>query len=165
MTLVLEIGRQQLDVTASGEPWDMIRDALIREVTFGGTTCPTEQVCRLMASFLQDRRSGLPHGGVHHLQGRESDFRHSIVFQKTSITLGTQELEVFLRMSLERLRLCCGIQCTDSLHPNGPRQRRKLFTAALQLLRFAIGIETVCCENEAQRGITCRFSGLKMDTF
>ena len=29
----------------------------------------------------QDRRSGLPHGGVHHLQGRESDFRHSIVFQ------------------------------------------------------------------------------------
>jgi len=36
---VLEIGRQQLDVTASGElSWDMIRDALIREVTFGGTT-------------------------------------------------------------------------------------------------------------------------------
>ena len=51
---VLEIGRQQLDVTASGElSWDMIRDALIREVTFGGTTCPTEEVCRLMASFLQ----------------------------------------------------------------------------------------------------------------
>ena len=49
---------------------------------------------------------------------------------KTSITLGTQELEVFLRISLERLRLCCGIQCTDSLHPNGPRQRRKLFTAS-----------------------------------
>ena len=56
-------------------------------------------------------------------------------------------------MSRERLRLCCGIQCTDSLHPNGPRQRRKLFTAALKLLRFAIGIETVCCENEAQRAL------------
>ena len=43
---------------------------------------------------------------------------------KTSITSGSksvQELEVFLCMSLERLRLCCGIQCTDSLHPNGPR--------------------------------------------
>ena len=53
-------------------------------------------------------------------------------------------------MSLERLRLCCGIQCTDSLHPNGPRQRQKLFTAALKLLWFAIGIETVRCENEAQ---------------
>ena len=37
---VLDIGRQQLGVTASGElSWDMIRDALIREVTFGGTTC------------------------------------------------------------------------------------------------------------------------------
>ena len=51
---VLEIGRQQLGVTASGElSWDMIRDALIREVTFGGTTCPTEEVCCLMAAFLQ----------------------------------------------------------------------------------------------------------------
>ena len=56
-------------------------------------------------------------------------------------------------MSRERLRLCCGIQCTDSLHPNGPRQRQKLFTAALKLLWFAIGIETVQCENEAQRAL------------
>ena len=56
-------------------------------------------------------------------------------------------------MPRERLSLCCGIQCTDSLHPNGPRQRRKLFTAALKLLRFAIGIETVCCENEEQRAL------------
>ena len=60
---------------------------------------------------------------------------------------------MFLRMSRERLRLCCGIQCTDSLHPNGPRQRQKLFTAALKLLWFAIGIETVRCENEAQRAL------------
>ena len=68
-------------------------------------------------------------------------------------TKSAQELEVFLRMPRERLRLCCRIQCTDSLHPNGPRQRRKLFTAALKLLRFAIGIETVCCENEEQRAL------------
>eukprot|EP00434_Breviolum_minutum_P040591 symbB.v1.2.036070.t1/scaffold5007.1/size31858/2 len=52
-------------------------------------------------------------------------------------------------MSRERLRL----QCTDSLHPNGPRQRQKLCTAALKLLWFAIGIETVQCENEAQRAL------------
>ena len=32
----------------------------------------------------------------------------------------------------------------------GSRQRQKLFTAALKLLWFAIGIETVRCENEAQ---------------
>ena len=51
---VLEIGRQQLGVTASGElSRDMIRDALIREVTIGGNTCPAEEVCRLMVSFLQ----------------------------------------------------------------------------------------------------------------
>ena len=51
---VLAIGRQQLGVTARGElSWDMVRDALIREVTFGGTTCPTEEVCCLMAAFLQ----------------------------------------------------------------------------------------------------------------
>ena len=68
-------------------------------------------------------------------------------------TKSAQELEVFLCMSRERLRLCCGIQCAESLHPNGPRQRRKLFTAALKLLRFAIGIETVCCENEEQRAL------------
>ena len=48
------IGIQQLGVTASGElSWDMIRDALIRGVTIGGNTCPTEEVGRLMVSFLQ----------------------------------------------------------------------------------------------------------------
>ena len=77
---------------------------------------------------------------------------HSMVFH-IGDTKSAQELEVFLRMPRERLRLCCGIKCTDSLHSNGPRQRRKLFTAALKLLRFAIGIETVCCENEEQRAL------------
>ena len=115
-----------------------------------------EQLARTCCRAALDRRSGLPYGGVHHLQGSESDFRHSMVFQNIyhiGDTKSAQELEVFLRMSRERLRLCCGIQCTDSLHPNGPLQRRKLFTAALKLLRFAIGIETVCCENEAQRAL------------
>ena len=46
---VLAIGVQQLGVTSSGEiSWDMVRDALIQS-----TTCPTEEVCRLMAEFLQ----------------------------------------------------------------------------------------------------------------
>ena len=103
-----------------------------------------------------EMRPRLPYGDVHHLQGQESDFQHSMVFQNIyhiGDTKSAQELEVFLRMPRERLRLCCGIQCTDSLHPNGPRQRRKLFTAALKLLWFAIGIETVCCENEEQRAL------------
>ena len=328
---VLSIGVQQLGVTAIGEiSWDMVRDALIREVTFGGTTCPTEEVCRLMAEFLQrlplprlvhfldmilpqmvpvqspcqsrrrrfvssyriaernawgewdveytlnatklfwsrsgimhvaiawdhkpllllatallpnrttdsfEREAGppydkqriqmglrsgntvlicfrsgvghfqsvlialaadlhtnkpwqgqhkfwkyvspirtyfawlperlartycsaaldkcpdLPYGEVHHLQGSDADEKHSMVFQNIyhiGDTKSAQELEVFLRMSRERLRLCCGLQCTDRLHPNGPRQRQKLFHAALKLLWFAIGIETVRCENAAQ---------------
>ena len=249
---VLAIGVQQLGVTARGEiSWDMVRDALIREVAFGGTTCPTEEVCRLMAEFLQrlplprlvhfldmilpqmvpvqspcqsrrrrfassyriaernawgewdveytlnatklfwsrsgimhvaiawdhkpllllatalsrgkdstsfgntcrqfawlperlartycsaalDKCPDLPYGEVHHLQGSDADEKHSMVFQNIyhiGDTKSAQELEVFLRMSRERLRLCCGLQCTDRLHPNGPRQRQKLFHAALK---------------------------------
>ena len=112
-----------------------------------------DQLARTYCSAALDRRSDLPYGEVHHLQGSESDIRHSMVFQNIyhiGDTKSAQELEVFLRMSRERLRLCCGIQCTDSLHPN---QRQKLFTAALKLLWFAIGIETVQCENEAQRAL------------
>ena len=112
-----------------------------------------EQLARTYCSAALDRRSDLPYGEVHHLQGSEDDIRHSLVFQNIyhiGDTKSAQELEVFLRMSRERLRLCCGLQCTDSLHPNGPRQRQKLFHAALKLLWFAIGIETVHCENEAQ---------------
>ena len=89
-----------------------------------------------------------------HLQGREEDEKHSFVFQNIyhiGDTKSAQELEVFLRMSRERLRLCCGIQCTDRLHPNGPRQRQKLYTAALKLLWFAVGIDSVQCENTKVR--------------
>ena len=115
-----------------------------------------EQLARTYCSAALDRRPDLSYGEVHHLQGSESDLRHSMVFQNIyhiGDTKSAQELEVFLGMSRERLRLCCGIQCTDSLHPNGPRQRQKLFSAALKLLWFAIGIETVRCENEAQRAL------------
>ena len=65
---VLEIGRQQLGVTASGElTWDMIRDALIREITFRGNTCPTEEVCRLMAliALVSDLHTTKPWQGQH----------------------------------------------------------------------------------------------------
>ena len=83
-----------------------------------------EQLARTYCSAALERRTGLPYGEVHHLQGSESDFRHSMVFQNIyhiGDTKSAQELEVFLRMTRKRLKLCCGIQCTDSLHPNGPR--------------------------------------------
>ena len=36
------------------------------------------------------------------------------------------------------LRLGCGIQCTEPMNPLEPKQRPKLFAAAMRLLRFAI---------------------------
>ena len=114
-------------------------------------------VAETVGSYLRPCSLGnAPLSPLWRREGQESDFQHSMVFQNIyhiGDTKSAQELEVFLRMPRERLRLCCGIQCTDSLHPNGPRQRRKLFTAALKLLWFAIGIETVCCENEEQRAL------------
>eukprot|EP00434_Breviolum_minutum_P019515 symbB.v1.2.017213.t1/scaffold1339.1/size137066/4 len=104
-------------------------------------------------SAALDKCSEIPYGEVHHLQGSDEDEKHSFVFQNIyhiGDTTSAQELEVFLRMSRERLRLCCGLQCTDRLHPNGPRQRQKLYTAALKLLWFAVGIDSVQCENAAQ---------------
>ena len=59
-----------------------------------------EQLARTYCSAALDRRPGLPYGEVHHLQGSESDFRHSMVFQNI-YHIGdikrAQELEVFLR--------------------------------------------------------------------
>ena len=112
-----------------------------------------ERLARTYCSAALNKCPDIPYGEVCHLQGRDEDEKHSLVFQNIyhiGDTKSAQELEVFLRMSRERLRLCCGLQCTDSLHPNGPRQRQKLFHAALKLLWFAIGIESVQCENAAQ---------------
>ena len=81
---------------------------------------------------------------------------HSFLFQNIyhiGDTKSAQELEVFFRMSRERLRLCCGLHCTDRLHSNGPRQRQKLYTAALKLLWFAVGIDSVQCEKAAQAAL------------
>ena len=108
---------------------------------------------RTYCSAALDKCSGIPYGEVQHLQGSDENEKDSFVFQNIyhiGNTKSAQELEVFLRMPLERLRLCCGLQCTDRIHSNGPRQRQKLCTAALKLLWFAVGIDSVQCENAAQ---------------
>ena len=64
-------------------------------------------------------------------------------------------------MSRERLRLCCGLQCTDRLHPNGPRQRQKLYTAALKLLWFARAVVLALCEGRAGLAISGVFGAGK----
>ena len=71
-----------------------------------------EQLARTYCSAALDMQPRILYGEVQHLQGQESDFQHSMVFQNIYYigdTKSAQELEVFLRMPRERLRLCCGI--------------------------------------------------------
>ena len=68
-------------------------------------------------------------------------------------TKSGQELEVFLTMAQERLRLGCGIQCTETMLPLGPNQRPRLNAAALKLLRFALGLGQVRFRNEAEEAL------------
>ena len=48
------------------------------------------------------------------------------------------ELEVFINMPIERLRVGCGLQCTLPHLPLGPSSRPLLFSAAVKLLKFAL---------------------------
>ena len=111
--------------------------------------------------LLAQTRVGFLSGGCgtsfHQLTQQEQKAQKEEAFARATVALTrAQQLCIIMGRSFcmpsERLRLCCGIQCTDSLHPNGLSQRRKLFTAALKLLWFAVGIETDCCENEGTKG-------------
>ena len=110
-----------------------------------------EQLSRTHCRAALERRSGLPYGA-----GTGVRFQAFHGFRKHLSYWGYQKCPRTGGLSTHAPRkaeVVLWIQCTDNLHPNGPRQRRKLFTAALKLLRFAIGIETVCCENEEQRAL------------
>ena len=48
------------------------------------------------------------------------------------------ELEVFINMPIERLRVGCGLQCTLPHVPLGPSSTPLLFSAAVKLLQFAL---------------------------
>ena len=55
---VIAIGVRQLRVASSGEiSWNAVRDALIREITFGGAKCPTKEVCRLLENVVVEAES------------------------------------------------------------------------------------------------------------
>ena len=60
------------------------------------------------------------------------------------------ELDVFVNMPIERLRVGCGLQCTLPLHPLGPSSRPKLFAAAVNLLKFAMTCHFVDGANLAE---------------
>ena len=79
-----------------------------------------EQLARTYCRAALDMCPRLPYGGVHHLQGKETDFQHSMVFQNIyhiGDTKSAQELEVFLRMPRERLRLFSVLTACSPMDP------------------------------------------------
>ena len=63
------------------------------------------------------------------------------------------ELEVFINMPIERLRVGCGLQCTLPHVPLVPSNRTLLFSAAVKLLKFAMGCESCSTHNEAEEAL------------
>ena len=63
------------------------------------------------------------------------------------------ELEVFINMPIERLRVGCGLQCTLPHVPLVPSSRTLLFSAAVKLLKFAMGCDGCCANNAAEEAL------------
>ena len=63
------------------------------------------------------------------------------------------ELEVFINMPIERLRVGCGLQCTLPHVPLGPSSRSLLFSAAVKLLKFAMSSDSCCTNNAAEEAL------------
>ena len=63
------------------------------------------------------------------------------------------ELDVFINMPIERLRVGCGLQCTLPHVPLVPSNRSLLFSAAVKLLKFAMGSESCGTNNAAEEAL------------
>ena len=82
---------------------------------------------------------------------------------KASITLdqmyfigdsrSANELEVFINMPIERLRVGCGLQCTLPHLPLAPSSRPLLFSAAVKLLKFALTSSHNVAMNRAEEAL------------
>ena len=120
-----------------------------------------EKIATTFCSTALEAFPGRRYGEVEHLEEMDNPRYPSMCFQNIyhiGDTKSGQELEVFLTMPLERLRLGCGIQCTETMLPLGPNQRPRLYAAALKLLRFALRLEKAryCSEAEEALGIAMR---------
>ena len=121
---------------------------------------PDKNGYRLLQHCLEAFQ-GRRYGELEHLEEMDNPRYASMCFQNIhhiGDTKSGQELEAFLTMPLERLRLGCGIQCTEAMPPLGPNQRPRLYAAALKLLRFALRLDHVryCSEAEEALGIAMR---------
>ena len=65
----------------------------------------------------------------------------------------SSELEVFINMPIERLRVGCGLQCTLPHVPHVPSSRSLLFSAAVKLLKFAMSSDSCCTNNAAEEAL------------
>ena len=63
------------------------------------------------------------------------------------------ELEVFINMPIERLRVGCGLQCTLPHAPLVPSSRPLLFSAAVKLLKFAMGCRGRCTNSPVEEAL------------
>ena len=105
-----------------------------------------ETIAFTFCSTALEAFAGRQYGELKHLEEMENPRFASMTCQNIyhiGDTKSGQELEVFLTMPLERLRLGCGIQCTETMLPLGSNQRPRLYAAALKLLRFALGLDQV----------------------
>ena len=120
-----------------------------------------ERIATTFCSTALEAFSGRKYGELEHLEEMDNPRYASMCFQNIyhiGDTKSGQELEVFLTMPLERLRLGCGIQCTETMLPLGPNQRPRLYAAALKLLRFALRLDQArfCSEAEEALGKAMR---------
>ena len=115
-----------------------------------------ERIANTFCSTALEAFAGRHYGELEHLEEMENPRFASMYFQNIyhiGDTKSGQELEVFLTMPLERLRLGCGIQCTETMLPLGSNQRPRLYAAALKLLRFALGLDQVRFRSEAEEAL------------
>ena len=120
-----------------------------------------EKIATTFCSTALEAFSGRKYGELEHLEEMDNPRYASMCFQNIyhiGDAKSGQELEVFLTMPLERLRLGCGIQCTETMLPLGPNQRPRLYAAALKLLRFALRLDQArfCSEAEEALGKAMR---------
>ena len=125
-----------------------------------------EKIATTFCSIALEAFPGRKHGELEHLEEMDNPRYASMCFQNIyhiGDTKSGQELEVFLTMPLERLRLGCGIQCTETMLPLGPNQRPRLYAAALKLLRFALRLDQVRFCSEVEEKPCAPFSNYKMN--
>ena len=93
-----------------------------------------ETIAFTFCSTALEAFAGRKYGELKHLEEMENPRFASMTFENIyhiGDTKSGQELEVFLTMPRERLRLGCGIQCSETMLPLGSNQRPRLYAASL----------------------------------